>query len=93
MDRQEHCIKTFTILNNTTEIKLDNTGVPIKKGQSRETGNIGYIRRRKTKQKYNTISFGHHYAQTSTNNVYKTCTLLQTTGGKDKPNIVFMRTS
>ena len=32
----------------------------------------------------------HHYMQTKTNNVNKTCTLLQTTGSKDDPNIVFM---
>jgi len=63
----------------------------IKKGQSRETGNIGYTRRRKTKQKHNTICVGHHYMQTYTNNINKTCFLLQTTGGKDEPNIVFMR--
>jgi hypothetical protein len=43
----------------------------IKKGQSRETGNIGYIRRRKTKQKLNTIYVGHHYTQTNTNNTNK----------------------
>jgi hypothetical protein len=29
-------------------------------------------RRRKTKQKHNTICVGHHYAQTKTNNVNKT---------------------
>ena len=35
---------------------------------------------------------GHHYMymQTNTNNVNKTRALLQTTGGKDEPNIVFM---
>ena len=45
----------------------------------RETGNIGYTRRRKTqrnwqlgtqdeeKQKHNTICVGHHYVQTDTN--------------------------
>ena len=32
-----------------------------------------------------------HYTQTNTNNVNKTRALLQTTGGKDGPNIVFMR--
>jgi hypothetical protein len=37
----------------------------IKKGQSIETGNIGYTTRRKTKQKQNTICVGHHYAQTT----------------------------
>jgi hypothetical protein len=38
----------------------------------------------------NTICVGHHYAQTNTTNVNKTWALLQTTGGKDDPNIVFM---
>ena len=36
----------------------------IKKGQSRETGNMGYTRRRKTKQKHNAVCGRHHYAQT-----------------------------
>ena len=53
----------------------------IKKGQSTETGNIGYKRRSKTKQKHNTICVGHPYAQANTNNIDKTCALLQTTGG------------
>jgi hypothetical protein len=44
----------------------------IKNGQSRETGNIGYIRRRKIKQKHNIICAGHHYAQTNTIDVNKT---------------------
>jgi hypothetical protein len=34
---------------------LENTEGAIKNGQSRETGNIEYTRRRKTKQKHNTI--------------------------------------
>jgi hypothetical protein len=42
---------------------LENTEGAIKNGQSRETGNIGYTRRRKTKQKHNTICVGHHYTQ------------------------------
>ena len=33
------------------------------------------------------------YVQTNTKNVNKTWALLQTTGGKDEPNIVFMWTS
>ena len=33
---------------------LENNEGAIKKGQSRETGNIGYTRQRKTKQKHNT---------------------------------------
>jgi len=31
--------------------------------------------------------------QTNTNNVNKTCALLQTTEEKDEPNIIFMRKS
>jgi len=46
-----------------------------------------------TQTKTTTICVGHHYAQRNTNNVYKTWSLLQTTGGKDEPNIVFMRKS
>ena len=56
------------------------------KRTSRETGNIGYTRRRKIKPKHNTICVGHHYAQTNTNSVNKTYTLLQTTGGEDETN-------
>jgi hypothetical protein len=42
---------------------LENTEGAIKYGQSRETGNIGYTRRRKTKQRHNTICVWHHYTQ------------------------------
>jgi len=34
-----------------------------------------------------------HYTQTNINNANKTWALLQTTGGKDEPNFVFMRKS
>jgi hypothetical protein len=44
-------------------------------------------------EKYNTIYVGQRYAQTNTNNVNKKRALLQTTEGKDEPNIVFMRKS
>jgi len=40
-------------------------------------------------EKHNTIRVGHHYTQTITNNVNETCTLIQTTVGKDEPNVVF----
>ena len=60
----------------------------IKNGQSRETDNIRYTRRRKTKQKHNTIWVGHHNTQTNTNNLNKAWTLLQTTRGKDELNNV-----
>ena len=39
------------------------------------------------------IYVGHHYTPTITNNVNKTWALLQTTGGKDELNIIFMRKS
>ena len=47
------------------------------------------------KHKQYTICVGHHYAQTNTNNVNETWSLLQTTGGKgkDELSIVFMRKS
>jgi len=41
---------------------LENTEGAITNLQSRETGNIRYTRRRKTKQKHNTTCVGHHYA-------------------------------
>ena len=59
-------VQTETSKNKT----LQNTKGAIKNGQSRETGNIGHTRRRKTKQKHNTICVGHHTVQTNT----KTCT-------------------
>ena len=43
---------------------LEYTRGEIKNGQPRETGNIGYIRRRKTKQKHNTICVGHQIKKT-----------------------------
>ena len=63
---------------------LENTEGAIKKGRkSRETGNI----ERKTKQKHNTICVGHFIMQTNSNNVNKTCSLLQITRGRDESNI------
>jgi hypothetical protein len=54
--------------------------------------NTGYGTQDEEKQnKNNTICIGHHYAQANTNNVNKTPVLLQTTGGKHEPNIVFMQ--
>jgi len=57
---------------------LENTEGAIKKGQYRETGNIGYTRRRKTKQNLNTICVAYHCTQTHTNNVNRTSALLPT---------------
>jgi hypothetical protein len=69
----------------------------IPKGQSQmdnpEKLATGYTRRKQTKQQHNTICVGYHYTQTNTNNVNKTWSLLQTIGGKDEPNIVFLMKS
>jgi hypothetical protein len=65
----------------------------IENGESRQTGNILFRRQRKTKQKQNTICAGHHYAKTNSNKANKTRTLIQITGDRDEPNIVFMRKS
>ena len=40
-------------------LTLENTEEAIKNGQSRETGNIWYTRRRKTKLRHNTTCVGH----------------------------------
>jgi hypothetical protein len=43
----------------------------IQKRQSRENGNIGYTRRKQTKQKHNTIYAGKHYMQIRHDPSYK----------------------
>ena len=58
--------------------RLENTERSIKNEQYGDTGNMGYTRRRKTKQKHNTICVGHHYIQTNINKVNKP------TEGKDE---------
>ena len=68
--------------------KLESTKGTIKNGQSRETSNI--VQTGHTKQKYNSKWVGHHFTKTNTNNVNKTWAILQITGSKDEPNIVFM---
>ena len=60
------------------EQTLENT-----EGTNRQSREIGNTRRRNTKQKHNALCVGHHYAKTNTNNVNKTWTLIQTTGGND----------
>ena len=49
----------------------------------------------KTKTQHNMCwtLLSQHYTQTNTNNIKKTWSLLQTAGGKDEPNIVFMQKS
>ena len=49
---------------------IENTEGVIKNGQPRETSNIGYTKRRKTKQN-TTQCVGHHYAQSATCDVSK----------------------
>ena len=64
----------------------------ISKGQSKNDNPEKLVTQdTQDEEKHNTICVGHHYAQAKANNVNKTSALLQTTGGKDEPNIVFMR--
>ena len=54
----------------------------------RKGNQIWTIQRNWQHRAHNTICVGHHHTQANTNNVNKTLALLQTTGGKDEPNIV-----
>ena len=68
--------------------------------KSQDTGRRQIKQKTKTKQNHNTENskneqeenVGHHYTQTYTKN-NKRRAILQTTGGKDEPNIVLMRKS
>jgi hypothetical protein len=60
---------TPIIVEKITEITVREYRRGNTNGQSRANGNIGYTRRRKTKQKHS-ICVGQLYAQTSTNNLY-----------------------
>jgi hypothetical protein len=54
----------------------------------------GHTRQRKSQGKNpNTMCVGHHSPLANANNVNKTWALLQTTGGRDEPNIVCIRNS
>ena len=65
------------------KLTLENTEGAIKNEQYRETCKLGYTRRKKTNQKYNTICVGEQYTRTNTNNVITTQSLLQATNEKD----------
>ena len=77
-----HSQNSFSIL-----LEISAKEGTIKYRQSRETGNTT----KKTKQKHNTICVGHKYTQANSNNVNKISAFLQTTGGKDEPNIILFR--
>jgi hypothetical protein len=64
--------------NPNANKRQENTEGAIKNGQARETGNIGYTRRRKTQHN---MCWTPLYASK------------HTTGGKDEPNIISMRKS
>jgi hypothetical protein len=46
---------------NTEKLATQGTQDEEKQNKNTEIGNSGYTRRRKTKQKLNTICVGHHY--------------------------------
>ena len=64
---QYHLSNSFTFVTVKTDVQtlnkltLENNEGAITNGQSRETGNIGYTRRRQTTQKHNTICVGYHF--------------------------------
>ena len=89
----EICNGCINIYLRCTKLSVENTEGAIKDGQYRNTGNIGYTKQRKTKQRHHTIWVELHSTQLNTNNLNMTRTLPQTTGGKDEPNISFMRKS
>jgi hypothetical protein len=71
--RPQHMKMEIKVLaSNRHKNMTENTEGAIKNGQSIETGNIGYTRRIKTKQKHNILCVGHHYTQTNKNNINKT---------------------
>jgi hypothetical protein len=51
-------VHTTRFWNNLHHVRSKLINQAIKSGQSKETGNIGYTRRRRTKQKHNTICVG-----------------------------------
>jgi hypothetical protein len=53
-----------SVVLNLSYINVRECRRTIKIWQSRETGIIGYTRRRRPKQKHNTICVGHHHTQT-----------------------------
>ena len=82
-----HFPQTYRALAN---IGCSVTGTKVHFHQTyRASANTGYsvYRRRQTKQKHNTICVGHNVTQTNPNKVNKSRVLIQTTGGKDEPNI------
>ena len=96
--KQKHntiCVRHHYTQTNTTQYVLDTTIHKQKhnticvRHHYTQTNTTQYVLDTTIhKQKHNTICVGHHYTQTKTNYVNKTC-VLQTTGGKDEPNIVF----
>jgi hypothetical protein len=85
---------------------LENIEEEITKRQSRETGNTEHTRRWQTKQKHRAHKTMTNKTKTQSTqdddkqnknwtqqNINKTWTWLQTTGGQDEPNIVCMRKS
>jgi hypothetical protein len=91
------CRPSYSWIAPSTPFNLDEISVYVNKCYrtpktiQRNHCNTGHTRRRKPNQKHNITYDGQHYMQTNKNNVNKTCALLQTTGGKDEPNIVLIR--
>ena len=86
--------KTTDLPQVTDKLYHTNKCQRIPKGQSKMENTEKLATQTKKKNpKHNTLCVVHHYTLTNTNNVNKKRVLLQTTGGKDKPNIDFIRKS
>jgi hypothetical protein len=59
----QHYVIRFA--SDLRQVGGENTEGAIKDGQSRENANIGHTKRRKTKQKHNTICVRYQYAKTT----------------------------
>ena len=74
-------------MNNPEKLATQCTQGEDKKKQKKQK------QKNKKNKKPTQYVLGHHYTQANTTNVNKTWTLIQTTGGKDESNIVFMQKS
>ena len=83
------CLPTLQVEINVREYRRCNQKWTIQRNWQHRIHKNEWKKKKQTK-KTNTIWDGHHYTQTNTNKVKKTWALLQTTGGKNEPNIVLM---
>jgi hypothetical protein len=100
-DTDERLEKTEGAIKNGQSKETSNIGYTWHKTKTNQTKNITHVVHHYTETNTNNVirheppykQLEVKTNQTNTTNVKKTWALLQTTGGKDEPNIVFMRKS